>query len=101
MFLTVVVLCQATGKKSLWVNKNYVRSIVGLKDEESEAILNMLYMHVATGQDFHLRVHWEPGTVIAYDNRNTQHSALVDFTPGENSKRHLLRIQPHAERPYH
>lgn len=66
---------QATGKKPPWVNKNYVRSIVGFKKEESEAILNMLYTLIATSQDFQLRVHWEPGIVIAC-LRQPQHAAL-------------------------
>ena len=74
------------------------RNIVGLKKEESDAILNFLYDHLAWGADFQVRVKWEKGTVVVWDNRVTQHSAIVDWTTGE--RRHLARITPQAERPY-
>lgn len=43
------------------------RSIVGLKKEESEALLNFLYLHIAKGIDFQARVRWAPGTVVVWD----------------------------------
>ncbi|CAK7199884.1 hypothetical protein SEUCBS139899_002570 [Sporothrix eucalyptigena] len=90
-----------TGAKSLYVNRLYTRKIQGLKEEESATILNFLYNHIEHGQDWHIRVHWTPGTVIVYDNRNTQHSALRDFAVQEGvTRRHMLRITPQAERPY-
>jgi sulfonate dioxygenase len=107
-----------TGEKALYVNpqcKNSVqasenrprlmvsvhivtRDIVGMKKEESDAILKFLYDHLAFGADFHARVKWEEGTVVVWDNRVTQHSALVDWQDGQ--RRHLARITPQAERPY-
>lgn len=45
-----------------------------------------------------MRVKWEKGTVVVWDNRVTQHSALVDWKNGE--RRHIARITPQAERPY-
>ncbi|KAL1910479.1 hypothetical protein Sste5344_003728 [Sporothrix stenoceras] len=90
-----------TGAQSLYVNRLYTRRIQGLKEEESATILNFLYNHIEHGQDWHLRVHWTPGTVVIYDNRNTQHSALRDFAVQEGvTRRHMLRITPQAERPY-
>ncbi|KAI0502908.1 hypothetical protein F5B22DRAFT_581399 [Xylaria bambusicola] len=87
-----------TGEKALYVNPQFTRYIVGLKREESEAILKFLYNHIATGADFHTRVKWEEGTVVVWDNRVTQHSALLDWNNGQ--RRHLARITPQAERPY-
>ncbi|KEZ46383.1 hypothetical protein SAPIO_CDS0698 [Scedosporium apiospermum] len=87
-----------TGEKALFVNPQFTRNIVGLKKEESDAILNFLYDHLAWGADFQVRVKWEKGTVVVWDNRVTQHSAIVDWTTGE--RRHLARITPQAERPY-
>lgn len=74
------------------------REIEGLKKEESDAILKFLYDHVAFGADFQARVKWEEGTVVVWDNRVTQHSALIDWTSGQ--RRHLARLTPQAERPY-
>ncbi|OJJ61556.1 hypothetical protein ASPSYDRAFT_43469 [Aspergillus sydowii CBS 593.65] len=90
-----------TKKKSLYVNRLYTRKIVGWKEEESQTILNFLYDHIEKGQDWHIRIHWTPGTVLVYDNRVTQHSALRDFKVQEAStRRHMVRITPQAERPY-
>ncbi|RQM08575.1 hypothetical protein DH86_00000283 [Scytalidium sp. 3C] len=50
------------------------------------------------GIDFQVRVPWEPGTVVVWDNRVTAHSATADWFTGE--RRHLARITPQAERPY-
>ncbi|KAI0200248.1 hypothetical protein F4808DRAFT_451056 [Astrocystis sublimbata] len=88
----------ATGEKALYVNPQFTRSIVGLKKEESDAILKFLYDHIGFGADFHSRVKWEEGTVVVWDNRVTQHSALLDFSGGQ--RRHLARITPQAEAPY-
>ncbi|CAH0035124.1 unnamed protein product [Clonostachys rhizophaga] len=90
-----------TKSKSLYVNRLYTRRIQGLKEEESANILNFLYNHIEHGQDWHIRVHWTPGTVVVYDNRVTQHSALRDFQVREGqTRRHMLRITPQAERPF-
>ncbi|KAI1435396.1 hypothetical protein GGR50DRAFT_694258 [Xylaria sp. CBS 124048] len=88
----------ATGEKALYVNPQFTREIVGMKKEESEAILKFLYNHIAFGADFQARVKWEEGTVVVWDNRVTQHSALLDWKTGQ--RRHLARITPQAERPF-
>ncbi|KAL4969804.1 TauD/TfdA dioxygenase family protein [Aspergillus stella-maris] len=91
-----------TKKKSLYVNRLYTRKIVGWKEEESQTILNFLYDHIEKGQDWHIRIHWTPGTVVVYDNRVTQHSALRDFRVHEaQTRRHMVRITPQAERPFY
>lgn len=87
-----------TGEKSLFINPQFTREIVGLKKEESDAILNFLYEHIAWGADFHARVKWAEGTVVVWDNRVVQHTALVDWKSGQ--RRHLARITPQAEIPY-
>lgn len=74
------------------------REIVGMKREESDALLKFLYDHLAFGADFQVRVKWEEGTVVLWDNRVTQHTALVDWEDGQ--RRHLARITPQAEVPY-
>ncbi|RKU39820.1 hypothetical protein DL546_000582 [Coniochaeta pulveracea] len=88
----------ATGEKALYVNPQFTRDIVGLKKEESDALLKFLYDHLAYSSDLQARVKWEPGTVVVWDNRVALHSALVDWKDGQ--RRHLARITPQAERPY-
>ncbi|KAJ6006924.1 hypothetical protein N7451_004868 [Penicillium sp. IBT 35674x] len=87
-----------TGEKALFVNAGFTRSIVGLKKEESDALLGFLLAHVSRGIDYQARIRWAPKTVVIWDNRVTAHSAIIDWTTGE--RRHLARITPQAERPY-
>ncbi|KAJ5749661.1 hypothetical protein N7533_006689 [Penicillium manginii] len=87
-----------TGEKALFVNAGFTRSIVGLKKEESDALLDFLLAHIGRGIDFQARVRWAPKTVVVWDNRVTAHSAIIDWATGE--RRHLARITPQAERPF-
>ncbi|KAJ5358368.1 uncharacterized protein N7496_010781 [Penicillium cataractarum] len=87
-----------TGEKALFVNGGFTRSIVGLKTEESDALLGFLLAHVGRGIDYQARIRWAPKTVVIWDNRVTAHSAIIDWTTGE--RRHLARITPQAERPF-
>ncbi|WWD19460.1 hypothetical protein CI109_103920 [Kwoniella shandongensis] len=89
-----------TGQKALFVNKQFSRRIVGLKQEESDAILNLLYDHQAKGVDFQVRLKWTPRAVVLWDNRTTAHSAIVDFDSAQDGRRHGARITPQAERPF-
>lgn len=43
------------------------RSIVGLKKEESDALLGFLLAHVGRGIDYQARVRWAPKTVVVWD----------------------------------
>lgn len=87
----------ATGEKALYVNPQFTRHIIGYKQEESDNLLNILYDHIALGQDFQVRVKWAPKTVVVWDNRVTAHSATLDWANGQ--RRHVARITPQAERP--
>jgi len=87
-----------TGEKAIYVNPQFTRHIVGYKQEESKALLQFLYDHIAYGADFQARVKWAEKTVVVWDNRVTCHSALVDWKSGQ--RRHLARLTPQAERPY-
>ncbi|KAH3675037.1 hypothetical protein WICMUC_002869 [Wickerhamomyces mucosus] len=94
----VVRTNQLTGKKAIYVNRQFTRDIVDLKKEESDAILNFLYDHLFSSIDLHVRVKWEENTVVVWDNRITSHTALLDWdTP---LRRHLYRLASRAEVPY-
>lgn len=86
-----------TGEKALFVNPQFTREIVGLKVEESDAILKFLYKHLSTSIDLQARAKWEKGTVVVWDNRRTGHSALFDWETPE--RRHLYRLASRAEVP--
>lgn len=67
-----------THRKSIFVNKVYTRSIKGLRQDESDAVLSFLFeqAHVPEHQ---LRASWKPGTIVAWDNQRTQHYIVQDL----------------------
>ncbi|KAF7317847.1 Alpha-ketoglutarate-dependent sulfonate dioxygenase [Mycena kentingensis (nom. inval.)] len=87
-----------TGEEALYVNKQFTRRIVGMKQEESDLILNFLYDHIAKSGDHQARIKWTPNAMVLWDNRVTAHSAISDYAHLK-ARRHGARITPQAERP--
>ncbi|KAF2636340.1 taurine catabolism dioxygenase [Massarina eburnea CBS 473.64] len=93
----VVTVHPVTGQKALFVNSSYTQSIVGWDEEESDYMLKFLFDHINRGQDFACRVRYEPGTIVLWDQRITQHSQTLDYAPGD--RRHAFRLTPLANKP--
>ncbi|KAF4972349.1 hypothetical protein FSARC_1071 [Fusarium sarcochroum] len=97
----IVRIHPATGQKALFVQPGFTKRIIGLKQEESDGLLKILFKHIANGQDFQARVRWEEGTVALWDNRVTAHTAVNDYdvhNPQEGL-RHGFRITTLADKP--
>lgn len=88
-----------TGWKALFVQPGFTRRIVGLNQHESDALLKLLYDHIAGGYDFHVRFKWTQDAVAVWDNRITSHAAIVDYL--DFGIRHGWRITTQAERPFY
>lgn len=89
-----------TGRESLFVSETFTSRILGLKDEESDAILALLKRLVNETLDAQLRVRWGNKSVVWWDNRRTLHSA--SYAKAANTfRRHGARITPQAERPFY
>ena len=73
-----------TGKKLVFVNPSYTTPIVGLPDDESEAILKFLYVH-CMNPNYQVRFRWRPNSVAFWDNRCTWHQAIWDYFPDTRS----------------
>ncbi|ANZ77876.1 BA75_05064T0 [Komagataella pastoris] len=86
------------GKRSIYANKVFGTRIIGLKQEESDLILNFIQNFIATALDLQVRANYKPGTVVAWDNRTVYHSPVFDFNY-DAPVRHCFRITPIAERP--
>jgi taurine dioxygenase len=76
----VVRIHPATGRKALFVNRNFTERIVGMSRLESDAILDMLYRHCER-DDFKCRFKWRPNSIAFWDNRCTMHLAMWDYYP--------------------
>ncbi|KAA5801715.1 TauD/TfdA family dioxygenase [Alkalicaulis satelles] len=67
-----------TGRKTLFVNPGYVKTIEGLSDEEAFLLLIELYQ-AAHDERFVYRHKWEPDMLLMWDNRCTQHMATGGY----------------------
>jgi taurine dioxygenase len=85
----------ATGRKALFVNQDFTSHIEGLSRSESDALLRLLFEHMAR-PEFQVRWRWRVGTVAFWDNRWTQHCALADYFP---NRRRVRRATILGERP--
>jgi taurine dioxygenase len=67
-----------TGEKVLFLNLGTTSHIVGLKERESQALLDLLEFEV-TRPEYQLRVRWRPGTLVVWDNRAVAHAGPIDY----------------------
>ena len=85
-----------TGRKTLYVNSAFTRTVVGMEPEEANALLRRLYRQ-STIVDVQCRFRWRPGSVAFWDNRATQHVVSNDFLP---AKRVMERVTVVGDKPY-
>ncbi len=85
-----------SGRKAIFVNRQFTSHIDGLPKAESTALLNFLYEHVQQPQ-FQCRFRWQPHSIALWDNRSVQHSAIWDYFPQTRSG---FRIQIAGTRPF-
>ena len=67
--------------KALYVNDVFVGRIVELSDRKSSVLFKIFYGHVAHSANIQCHVHWEPNTVVFWDNRCVQHCATFGYFP--------------------
>jgi sulfonate dioxygenase len=87
-----------TGERSIYLNAEFLKGMVGLKDQETEMILKFLIDHICMGHDFQARVQWEKGSVVMFDGRTTLHTATVDYDSRVQA-RHIFRLAAMTEKP--
>ena len=67
-----------TGERALFVNPGFTSRIVGLRQEESAALLDLLFTEI-TRPAYTVRFRWDSGTVLFWDNRATAHLGPQDL----------------------
>jgi taurine dioxygenase len=80
-----------SGRKCIYVNKVFTKHIVGMTARESAMLLGFLCEQVKD-PEYQLRVRWQPGTVVMWDNRSTQHRLIIDRDPKEHRILHRVTI---------
>jgi taurine dioxygenase len=71
-----------TGDKHLFVNKVFTTKILGLPEDEAKTLLADLLDRVKT-PEYQVRFRWTPNAIVFWDNRATQHYAILDYWPQE------------------
>jgi taurine dioxygenase len=79
----VVATHPRTGRKFLYVNASFTSHIVQLTRRESDALLQFLFRHVESQLALQTRVHWQPNSLLVWDNWASQHHAVWDYYPEE------------------
>lgn len=92
----VIVNHPVTHREILLVNGAFTERINELEPAASEALLKFLQMRVAQDVRAQCRVRWEPGTLVLWDNRSTQHNAVWDYFPNKRYGERVSILDPDA-----
>ena len=67
-----------TGEEILFINEQFTRYIIGMKRDDSNALLAKLFA-MARMPKYQVRFKWQPNSLAIWDNRCTQHYAEIDY----------------------
>ncbi|MDH3977842.1 MAG: TauD/TfdA family dioxygenase [Gammaproteobacteria bacterium] len=67
-----------SGRKFVFASELMTREIVGMNERESRAILDFLHAE-QTRPEYQARFHWEPKSLVLWDNFSTLHRGIFDF----------------------
>jgi alpha-ketoglutarate-dependent taurine dioxygenase len=68
----------ATGEKILFFNPGVISHIVGLKERESQALIDLLAGEI-TRPEYTVRFRWSPDALVIWDNQATAHAGPIDY----------------------
>lgn len=90
-----------TKRMALFVNPSHSARFEEQTREESKALLEQLFDHCIQQEEsksrFTIRVSWEPGTMVVWDNRCLIHCAINDY---DGHRRVMRRITIAGDTPY-
>ena len=67
-----------TGRRTLFINEAHTSHIVGLRKDESDALLAQICAHIIK-PEFRYEHHWRAGDLLMWDNVAVQHKASFDY----------------------
>jgi alpha-ketoglutarate-dependent sulfate ester dioxygenase len=74
----VVRVHPETGKKHLFINPGTSSHIVGLKERESQTLIDLLAEEIGR-PEYQVRFHWSPHALVIWDNQATAHAGPIDY----------------------
>jgi taurine dioxygenase len=92
----VVRVHPETGRRALFVSEHFTTKIVGLAQDESDALLAELFDY-STRPEHVYRHQWQPHDMVFWDNRSLMH--LAAGCP-EDQRRKLYRTTIEGDRPF-
>ena len=78
-----------TQKETLFINEQFTRQIENMSPDSSQKLLDQLLPAHARRPEFQVRLKWKKGTLAIWDNRVTQHYAVIDY---KDTPRKLHRV---------
>jgi taurine dioxygenase len=85
-----------TGRKALFVSEHFTPRIVGLPEDESRDLLDILFAHSVKPEHIY-RHQWEPHDMVFWDNRSLMH--LAAGCP-EDQRRKMYRTTIEGDAPF-
>ena len=87
----IVISHPESDKQALYVNPGFTIGIKDLPPNESEKLLQELYLYAIKDENM-TKFKWRPGSIAFWDNRATWHYALNDY-PGERRLMHRITVE--------
>ncbi len=84
-----------TGRKCIYVNVAFTKHFEHMTVAESRPLLEWLFERCHR-PDFTCRIQWEPGTLVMWDNRCTQHYAIHDHGDAVRNMHRVTVLDPLA-----
>jgi taurine dioxygenase len=85
-----------TGEKALYVNHTFTSRILGIDEAEGRELLRYLTGRVKQ-PEYQVRFRWSANAIVFWDNRATQHYAVLDYWP---HRRVVERVTVVGDRPF-
>ena len=92
----VVSVHPVTGRKAIFVSRQFTVAIKGMTEIESNALLEVLY-HLPEVPEYQFRAQWQVGMMVFWDNRSVQHYAPRDYLP---ERRRMERVTLAGDKPF-
>jgi taurine dioxygenase len=80
-----------TKRRSIYVNAAFTKHIVGVDEQESRSLLDLLFRQ-AHLPEYQCRFRWQQHSIAFWDNRSSQHYAVSDYWPNNRSAERVTII---------